>query len=415
MACLRIDVSAHRADMPISTLGPLVQKFSTAYLDMRWSWPRQFVPLTEVSFLLTDPRSDELEVSELRRLSNDLQIHLFGTGDEGEVALLVFEGTHEAVTAFAAMDTEAVAAAVADPSLLPAGGRLTRILPETLVIAEPPAALPEAVEVELAPSPHWLFDTPERPPPAWEGVQGIYFAPRQVFFGDVVMYAPLNARMHLSLVDGPGHFPKDATAFDAECVGIAVRFLGQRRNGPLLYLPISFTSLVRPSLRRAYESMLADLPTGRRSELAATIYDVPRDPAFAGLREAKAMLEPYVSTIDLRTSDPEFGIEKLPSEAVNSVTFSLPDGESLVRLAALRRFGQRLIHYKQRRIWPAITNVRRRAELNEALRLRIPFVTGPAVCGPMPAPVGGRQIAVDRLPLTSADHGQHQREVALAG
>jgi hypothetical protein len=405
LACLRVDVSAHSGQLPMSALGPLVQKFTMAYLDMRWSWPRQFTPLTEVSFLLTDPRADELDVGELRKLSDDLQTHLFGAGDEGAVALLVFEGPHEAVTAFAAMDAGAVAAAVADPARLPAGGRLTRIM------AGGQAAPPEDdAESKI----HWVFDTPAPPPPAWEGVQGVYFIPREVFFADIVMYMPLDARTHLSLVDGVEHLPKDPAAFDAECLGVAVRYLAQRRKGPLLYLPISFTSLVRPSLRHSYEALLADLPKGRRGELAVSIYDVPRDPTFAGLRQAKAMLEPYFSTIDLRTSDPNFEIEKLPAESVNSVTLILPEGDPLVRLSALRRFGERIVHYKQRRIWPAVSNVRRRAELEAAARLRIPFVTGPAICPPMATPVGGRTVAMGHLPLSPSAAG-HLHNLARTG
>jgi hypothetical protein len=165
-------------------------------------------------------------------------------------------------------------------------------------------------------------------------------------------------------------------------------------------VPISFTSLVRPSLRSAYEDLLAKLPSERRGELAAVIYDVPRDPAFTGLRQARALLEPHVSVVDLSVSDPGFEIEKMPAESVNSVTLMLPDGEPLVRLSALRRFAAQLPHFKQRRIWPGVTNVRRPGELEAAVRLRIPFVTGPAVCSPVPMPVGGRSLALARLPLS---------------
>src|SRR5687767_13155415 len=102
--------------MPQAALEQLVYKFAGAYLEMRWAWPRRFAPLTDVSFLLTDPRSDELDLEELRRLSDELQRHLFETADDGEVALLVFEGTHSAVTAFAALDAQQIIEAVADPS-----------------------------------------------------------------------------------------------------------------------------------------------------------------------------------------------------------------------------------------------------------------------------------------------------------
>lgn len=408
IACLRVDVTAQGGSMPLSTLAPLVQKFASAYLETRWLWPRRFYPLSEFNFLLTDPRSDELDVGELRRLSDNLQTHLFGVGDEGEVALLVFEGAQAAVTAFAAMDARAVALAVVDPSLLPPGGRLTRIVADRL--AEPePEPQPARGAVEYAPldgpALRRVLTEPQPPPaPVWEGVQGVYLTLREVFYAEVVMYIPENAKTHLSIVDGPEHMPKDPAAFDAACVGVAANILAQRSKGLLLFLPICFTSLVRPSLRHAYEAMLSELPPERRGELAAMIYDVPRDPNFTGLREARAMLEPYFSHIDLRVADPGFEVEKLPPGAATSVTLMLPDGDAHQRLSALRRFGERREHYKQRRIWTGLTNVRRRAEVSAAAGLRIPFLTGPGVCTPLPTSPVGRSMSIAGLPLSLREH-----------
>lgn len=404
VACLRVDVTGECAQMPPAVLAPLVQKFASAYLETRWSWPRRFSPLTAFCFLLIDPRSDELDVGELRRLSDELQRHLFGTGDEGEVALLVFEGNHAAVTAFAAMDAAAVAAAVKDHSLLPPGGRLTRIVAEWRQDITAPAHAAPA-EPEWSPTAEHalkqeLTAAPPAAPPAWEGMQGVYFTPRELFYGDVVMCVPANARGHLSLVDGPEHMPRDAPAFDTACLKIITRLLAERPKGSLLFIPISFSSLMRPSLRDAYQAMLLELPPERRAELAATVYDVPRDPAFTGLRQVRALLEPHVASIDLRITDPGFEIEKLPMGAVTSVTLMLPEGDAHQRLSSLRRFAERLPQYKNRRIWPGVTNVRRRAELEAASRSRVPFVTGPAVCAPVPNPVGGRSVALSNLPLS---------------
>jgi hypothetical protein len=275
----------------------------------------------------------------------------------------------------------------------------------------------DPTEREAAPEPEIATAPPAEPAPpetAWEGAQGIYFIPREVFFGDVVMYVPQNARSHLSLLDGPEHMPRDPVAFDATCMQIACRMLAERPKLARLYLPISFTSLVRPSLRSAYEAMLSELPVERRSELAVSVYDVPRDPAFTGLRQARALLEPHFSVIDLRTSDPGFEIEKLPFESVNSVTLMLPEAEPLVRLSVLRRFAEQLPFFKQRRIWAAVTNVRRRAELEAAQRLHIPFVTGPAVCSPVSTPVGGRAAALDMLPM-SMNESRFPRTALQAG
>lgn len=417
VACLRVDVSGEGARMPTAALAQLVQKFASAYLETRWSWPRQFSPLADFCFLLIDPRAGELDVRELRKLSDELQRHLFGTGDEGEVALLVFEGSHAAVTAFAAMDRSAVAAAVQDPALLPPGGRLTRIVAEWREVASQPA-------VSAAAEPEWepaaadaalkreLTGPPPQAPPAWEGVQGVYFTPREIFYGDVVMCIPANARTHVSLVDGPEHMPRDALAFDTACLKIVARLLSERPRGSLLFVPISFSSLMRPSLRDAYQAMLLDLPSERRAGLAATVYDVPRDPAFTALRQMRALLEPHMASIDLQITDPGFEIEKLPIEAVTSVTLRLPEGDVHHRLLALRRFAERLTHYKQRRIWPGVTNVRRRAELEAASRLRIPFVTGPAVCAPLPSPAGGRAVALASLPLTLREEWVPRPQIA---
>jgi len=392
--------------MPAAALEQLVHKFAGAYLETRWAWPRRFAPLSDVSFLLTDPRSDDLDVAELQRLSDELQRHLFGSGEEGEVALLVFEGPHPAVTAFAALDSRRLAAALVDPDQLPAGGHLTRIRPSSsgdgpVAAPAPPAeesgwtATPAALRRELTQGP------PPAAPPAWEGYQGVYFSPREVFFGDVVMCIPHNARGHVSVTDGAEHAPRDHVAFDTACIDVAVETLAARpAKGALIYVPISFTSLQRPSLRGAYVELLAKLPAARRAELAAVIYDVPRDPAFTGLKQARALLEPHVSVVDLTISDPGFEIEKLPAESVNSVTLMLPDGEPLVRLAAMRRFAAQLVHFKQRRIWPGLTNVRRPAEVEGAVRMHIPFLTGPAICSPVPAPVGGRALALPRLPMS---------------
>lgn len=407
IACLRVDVSAHEGRMPLAALAPLVQKFAGTYLETRWSWPRRFSPLTEFSFLLIDPRSDELDVEELRRLSDELQRHLFGVGEEGQVALLVFEGSHAAVTAFAALDAEAVAAAVADPSLLPAGGRLTRILSGQAADADPPEPAParrsEGPEWSVAPSPARAAPPPETSPAgatAWEGFQGVYFTPREVFFGDVPTYIPANGKTHLSLLDGAEHRPSDPIAFDSACVPIVARLLASRGRGSLIYVPICFDSLMRPSLRGAYEALFTALPQARRGELAAAVYGVPRDPIFTGLKQARTFLNPWFSVVDLGVSDPGFEIEKLPPDVATSVTLVLPDGESHLRMSALRRFGERLPHYKRRRIWPGVGNVRRRAEAEAAVRLRIPFLTGPAICTPVPSGVAGRSTPIDHLPMS---------------
>lgn len=400
VACLRVAIDAERTGLSPTTLGPLVAKFAGAYLESRWLWPRHFEPLTHYAFLLTDPRAEEMDVRELARLSDELQAKLFGAGAEGEVALLLFEGSPESARAFAALSNAELAEAIKNPDKLPTGGRLTRIVSPDAVgkDAEVLCKPPEPVAVEPS------ADHPAARPiamPALEGLSGIYFTPRGLFVADVVSSTPGNARNRLSLVDGPEHMPEDPAAFDADCVIAAMRFLTEGVKA-MLYLPVCYSNIVKPTQRHDYERILSILPPSCRGQLAAAVYDVPRDPAFGAMSQVKAMLAKYVTNIDLRTPDPGFEIEKLAPHGVTSVTLVLPDAEPRVRLATLRRFTERLDLYRRRQIWPAVTNVRSRAELEACAAAKVPFVTGPGVSRMQSLPMGGRMQALDDLPARAA-------------
>lgn len=398
-------MDAERTGMSAATLGPLVAKFSTLYLESRWLWPRLFKPLTHYSYLLTDSRADELDPRELARMSDELQIKLFGAGAEGEVALLLFEGSPEAATAFAVMDTADLVAALRDPARLPAGGRLSRIVSpgaadrQAEVLRERPS---ESVDAEPDPeSPVDLVAEDTRALPALEGVQGVYFIPRGLFMGDVVSSTPGSARVHLSVVEGAEHVPHDPAAFDADCVIAAMRYLTEGARATL-FLPVSYSNIVRASQRDAYAQILSVLPASRRNQLTASVYDTPRDPAFGALAQIRKMLDRYVANIDLQTHDPGFEIEKLTPQAVNSVTLVLPDVDARARLAVLRRFADRLDLYRRRQVWAGVTNVRNRTELMACVEAKVPFVTGAGVCRMQTDPMGGRSQPLDALPILAA-------------
>ena len=232
-----------------------------------------------------------------------------------------------------------------------------------------------------------------------EGLQGIYYPARQIFVGDVISSTPGDSRTRYSLVDGEEHLPPDAAAFDADCVIAAMAFLAEAQADTPLYLPVSFSTLLRPSRRAAYAEMLSILPHSERRRLSAAVYDVPRAPSFQALKQLHEALDEHFSAIDLRTRDPAFEIEQLNPEAVTSVTLVLPQAEPERRLIVLRRFISKIDAYKRRRIWPAVTNVRRQRELDLALEAHLPFITGPAVCRLQPRPMGGRSWPVDQLPV----------------
>ena len=398
VACMRVAVDAARTGLSVAALGPLVSKFTNIYLESRWLWPRQFQPLSHYAYLLTDPRADALEVRELARLSDELQVKLFGTGSEGEVALLLFEGSIEAATEFSALDPDALLAALKDPALLPDGGRLTRIASPGAVRGEPEVISDRLTEREGEAPEAEMTAAARQPIPALEGVQGVYFVPRELFMGDVVSSTPGRARTYLSLVEGEEHLPRDPAAFDADSIIAAMRYLTEGAQATL-FLPICYSSIVRASQRDAYARILAVLPTSCRNQLTASVYDTPRDPAFGGLAQIRAMLSKFVAHIDLQTHDPGFEVEKLPADAVNSVTLVLPNAEPRVRLAALRRFSDRLDLYRRKRVWSGVTDVRNRAELQACVTAKVPFVTGAGVCRMQTKPIGGRVQPLDALPV----------------
>jgi len=382
VACLRIVVDPGLVGLPDAVLGPLVAKLTGAYLETRWIWPRQFAPLTPYAFLLTDPGAEAMDVTELARLSDALQTKLFGASATGEVGLLLFEGPEAAARAFSALDRRTLAAALADPALLPAGGRLRQ------VVAEAPAA--EALSA--APATAAAAD----PPPAGL-LNGVYFTLRGVFIGDVVSATAPGGR-RASIVEGPEHMPADPAGFDAACVTAALGCLADPTFTSLLYIPVAYDNIVRPSPRALYEAMFRALPPDRKGQLAAVVYNAPRDPVFGAMSQIRATLGRYFTSIDLRVADPGFEVEKLSPGAVAGVSFALPSGDRLARFTALRQFAKRRDLYKQRRIWGSVTNVRDAEELAACAALRIPFVTGPAVARAQARPLGGLVLPLDRLP-----------------
>ena len=136
--------------------------------------------------------------------------------------------------------------------------------------------------------------------------------------------------------------------------------------------------------------------------MTASVYDTPRDPAFGALAQIRAMLGRYVANIDLQTHDPGFEIEKLPPQAVNSVTLVLPDADPRARMAILRRFTDRLDLYRRLQVWGGVTDVRSRAELMACVAAKVPFVTGAAVCRMQTGPIGGRLQPLEALPILAA-------------
>lgn len=400
-ACLRIilDLSDEKLAR-LDALGPLVAKVTSAFLETRWSWPKRFETLNPYCFMLIDPRAREVDVARLERLAGELQVKLFGTSEAGDVTLLLFGGGAADTARFVQMDHATLCAMTREPlGPLPFTGQLLKIstagdappgLQWRSIVNTPGAAARDSAGRDAARAGEASF-------------RGVYFTPKQTFVGCGVSADGDLASLPHSIVDGVAMLPREhEEAFDMAALEAGRRHLADGAFTGVMFLPVCFSSLMRRSTRAAYETQFQALPLDRRRQLAAVVYDSPRAPAFHVLMEIRALLERNFSIIDLQVADAGFEIDSVQPDVLNSVTFRLPDADERTRLASLRRFMEKRDSYKRLRIWPAVTNVRTRSELEACSREHVPFITGAAVCGPMSAPVGSLPWDVGQLPLAAA-------------
>lgn len=399
IACLRILIDPERAKAGGEHLATLVNKVAGAYLETRWLWPRRHGEIAPYAFLLADPRATELNPAELTALSDELQAKLFGAAGGGAISMAMLEGEQDMVTRFAAVDTAILRKVLSEGGTIEGLiGRISEITGDGIRVVSPPDQAGPLKPVAAAAAPARRA----APPPNDDlesSYRAIWCSLKDSVIGSGLVARRKGARAFYSTVDGAAEMPPAAAAaeFDIACLEAAPRALWGSQG--LLYLPISFSSTVNKSARERYLEPLEAMPPSERPRIAAAVYDVPRAPSFAAIRQLRAFLNPYFSFVDLQTSDPGFQVEALMLEAVNSVTLTLPDVDEGSRLAAVTRFMANKDAYQRRRIWPAVTNVRNRRELELCAKQRVPFLSGKAVCDHLVAPADPVRCTIDRLPL----------------
>jgi hypothetical protein len=381
-------------------LDALVGKLVNAFLETRWVWPRQFVRMGPCAFVLSDPRTKELDKSALQALSRELQLKLFGVHGSGEVALLVYEGDEMEVHRFANLAPDMLNQLVNGEGgvIPPFEGQLCRLTDKgvnPISIAEPVSKAPSGPAVS--------FSTPRFERNYQPVYRGLYFLPSRRFFANMALCKPLGAATLRDNLVGAQVLPGVPTAeFDEACVESAASALGQGRVEGQLFVPLNFSSLVRPAGRRAYEAFLTRLPVQQRTKLAAAIYETPRDPSFFALSQIGASLAAHFSQISLLVSDPGFEIEKLNPGSVSSVILTLADTDKNDRMAAIRRFIKNSEAYKRKQVWPGVAGIVNRTELELCVELRVPAISGPAVSDLSSSPVGTVQREAASLPVRAA-------------
>ncbi|WP_309607065.1 hypothetical protein [Phenylobacterium sp.] len=397
VACLRILLDARPGTAEAWKLPGLITKVALAFFETRWAWPRRYGEVAPCAFVLADPRASEIDVHKLSMLADDLHTKLFGSNGTGEVVLMSFEGDETQAMRFAAAEESELRSVLSGASSETFGGRICRIKPhEVVVLSSEPAAQAPAAPPADSTEPIRLNEN---------RFSGVYFFPKQAFVGNSLTSRKPGAERFYSPTDAARFQSIDkAFEFDLCALEAAPSVLSQAMLG-LLFLPFSFSTIVRPGMREAYQKFLDLLPRDRRSTLAAAVYSVPRDPSLAALAQVKRLLSPTFSNIGLHVNDAGFEIDKLGPEAVSSVTFVLPDGDERARLAGARRFMDQRAQFKAKRIWPAIADISTKREMDTCVELRVPFLTGRAVCEQLVHPMPPREMILGHLPITGS--GKH--------
>lgn len=388
IACLKIFVGEELRFADSETMASLVAKLAGAYLETIWVWPRRHGLVAPFSFVLADPRATRLDARELQKLAADLQIKLFGDKGPGDITLLMFEGDQSDVMRFAGTQAEALRALISGEDEGNFIGRVCKITPDGVTSLLPPGGpvtgAPPAEELAaIEPEPPMggvagLLDIPT-PTTGW---WGIYYLLKERFVGSGVDLRAAWAGESFGVVEDA-----DVTTRDLTCLASARQALSGGPKG-YMFLPFSFSSMVKPSMREIYRPQLDLLPGAGRPRLAANVYDVPREPSYGAISQIRAFLQPYFSLIDLHVKDPGFRIESLPAGAVNSVTLVLEGQDERARLAMISRFLKDPEAYRGKKVWQGVAGVASLRELDLCRRLRAPFLSGPMVAPLAEVPAG---------------------------
>jgi hypothetical protein len=382
IACLRIVVGESLQFTDADSLADLVSKIAAAYLETRWTWPRRYGLVAPFAFVLADPRATQLDPRELQVLSSELHQRLFGHESAGEVSLLTFEGDQREVMRFAGANDKELRAFLRGETDQFGSGRLCRITPDEVislhpaggpVIGNPPyeALLQETFDAGLA-------------------FRGVYDSRKESFIGSVAAWQDADG--------GICNSPADLLDRDVEVVRAAAEAATEVEQ-MRLFIPISFSTLVKPSARKALAMCFEPLTAKIRRRLIAVVYETPRSPSFQALTQVRKFLEPHVGTVGLQVTDPDFQIDSLPPNLATSITLSLQGHDESVRLHAISRFMGQSDGYARKRVLQGVDNVRSRRELQACLKHGAPYLTGPAITANLDQPLEPTPCPAFNLPL----------------
>jgi hypothetical protein len=389
-ACLRIFLQPARLDRPGSDVLTAAARFTAAQLEACWPFPKHVEQTSTNTFMLSDPYAGAIPPDFLQPIAGALQRQLFGVGDTGEATLILFAGAKEELDRLAQLSNPEMRLLV-DGQLGDLHGLLRcavyRVDNRKIEFLRRPAVEPAAAVA---------------PPPLTPVFRGVFVAPKQEFVGSIASRWTPDDTRYLSIFDGDTHFPamQDFARFDEETARAALGALPAGAAPPgILYLPVNYTNLTKPGPRADFWRMLSSLEAWPRPNIAAMLYDVPRDPFYSTIGDVTNFLAERFSAVDLLITDPGFNVGSLSHAKVRTIALSLPNAEDALRQSALRRFAAQRDALRTRQILSMAMNVRSAAEIAQCVNLKIPLISGKAVSDALSRPLGAFPYIVEGLPL----------------
>lgn len=272
-ACMQILIGNGRI-APSSEILSTVAKVTNAFLEGRWSWPKRYLEINAVSFMLTDPAARALNSKEVQALSAELQMRLFGKGEHGDVELALFEGSADDARKFAQLNVEDLRLILnaENQESLGLHGRILRVKGDRIEVAK---NMQDEGDLEIWDDALEALDA--------QNVKlriifrGIYLTPKQQFVGSIASRWSSKDRELQSILNGPAYYPRDHENFDRETIDALVAEYPDSNDVPaMIHLPVSYTNLTRRNARARYHEFFQPLLNWRRELLVAELYDAPR-------------------------------------------------------------------------------------------------------------------------------------------
>lgn len=434
-ACIRILFQATGGPRETEHLCGLIGRFTEHFLDQRWRLPRRYEPLARTCFLLIDPVAKNRDLKELAELANDLQMRLFGSSQQGAVQLFALWGAADEIAEFNAFSDRDLELLIANPGGHWLAGRMVRFgatsdggVTASLVGGDEASADPAiraamsafaasqtgssaAPQADLASSSAGVVASGRDPRAATPGAprapisavyRGVYFTPRSAFFGSIV--APSNdpaGRPSRLLETWRTPTGVDELEFDQQALRTAVAVLAQDVPG-VAYVPLSFATVITRMRFERLRGELDRLIAFPRNRLAATLYGAPPSPPSGSLSLVVEALRGAFGVIDVQAPTPDFLCPAFVPNCARSITFVSQAKAPAKRAAEIEAFLQRLPEFKAAKLWVTVGQVQSAEELDLCLRLKAPFVFGPAVSDVQDQPFRLDAVAAERLPRRAA-------------